>query len=142
MNRRLTITVKLGQEAVFSESCLPLTMELAKVFKTLVRTELPTTPPLWPFEDRVLLWLLPSLRKDIMQFHGGTGSSMTAIFQEHVLQSIDSSLLGLLVDRLEKRRPGTLESLSEVIKGATHVRISSASRAFAPRPSRRDKRQA
>ena len=97
----------------FSDSCLPLTLELATLLKDLIRPRLAKTPSAWFFEDRVLAWLLPDLAPDITRFYNGSGPQMTDKFQAHQLAHLDRDLLTDLVDRLDRIRPGVGQLLAE-----------------------------
>ncbi len=103
--------MSLSQELVFSDSSLPATMDLARAAKTLLRRAISRTPRPWPFEDRVLAWLVPSMGVDISRFHKIGGPSMDDLFGRNQLANLDKVIFLRLVDRMEKLRPGTAAEL-------------------------------
>lgn len=108
------IRVTMLQELVFSESSLPATIELAAAFRPYIDSRLRGTPSKWPFDDRVLVWLIPSLRKDVVRFHEVRGPAMDEVFGRQQLSNLDSHFFKTLAFRLEKIYPGTIKELLEL----------------------------
>src|SRR3972149_7982971 len=98
----------LVQRRKFTESSLPLTMELASVLKAEIFPHLKNTPEGWPYHDRVLHWLLPSMGEDIQRFHGDSGPSITELFTGGAVGHLDQDLLARLSAFIEKGRPGLI----------------------------------
>jgi hypothetical protein len=98
---RLDLSVRGALERQFGRSCLPATMALALRFRADVAKRIQHIHPKWPFEDRVLLWLLPNLEAEASAFHRTGRKDMASIFAEHQLQHIDESLTVDLMRRLD-----------------------------------------
>ena len=78
----------------FIISCLPRTMAFAQEQKPLIEPHLKNTPSLWPYVDRVLVWLLPTnFEEDVHKFHEQNGKSMPEILRPHQLEHLDDTLL-------------------------------------------------
>ena len=92
--------LKIQQERSYSESCLPKTIELALQNKAKILSFLGEENKGWPFEDRVLVWLVPSFYSDVHKYHRETGPSMTAIFKPHHIEHFDSDFREKLAMRL------------------------------------------
>jgi hypothetical protein len=75
-------------------------MALANRFKKSISSALVGINPAWPFEDRILVWLLPNLERETEAFHASGGCDMTAIFQAHQLAHFDNDLSAELTARL------------------------------------------
>ena len=112
---RNTQGLRLRQERAFSKNALPLTIELACALKSVLRRPLIGLPPEWPYPDRVVAWLLPSLRNDVLAFHSAHGPGLVEILQSHQLQSLDRDLLVQLSRTANKLQPGVVELLSDII---------------------------
>src|SRR5262245_23596631 len=65
LNVAPSLNVSVTLDKVFAESCLPATTALAERFRLDIVRVLDDQSATWPFDDRVLVWLLPSLRKDV-----------------------------------------------------------------------------
>jgi hypothetical protein len=103
---------------VFANSCLPLTADLAECLIRFVQPELVDSPHDWSLTDRVLVWLLPSLRQDVKAFHRLNGPAMQDIFAAQALESIDSALLRLMLEKLEVVRPGLIAEIVSTVERA------------------------
>ena len=79
---------------------LPLTMRLAWRFHADVVRALGPFHLEWPFEDRVLVWLLPNMERECLAFHNGAGGDIASHFVKHQLESIDQVLAADLTRRL------------------------------------------
>jgi hypothetical protein len=99
-------TIRPALERVFVASCLPATMQLARRFHLDVETAVALLHPEWPFEDRVLLWLLPNMELEALAFHRGSGGNIASLFAEHQLDHFDQVLTEELGRRLAKPAPG------------------------------------
>lgn len=73
-------------------------------------------PSDWAFEDKILVFLLPSFKTDVLSFYKAKGKSMAQMFKEHHLQHIDRDLAPQLSDVLDLI---TLENLLESRKRNT-----------------------
>lgn len=90
----------------FGGDYLPLTSELARAAERWLRSQLRHLPSEWPFEDRVLAWLVPDLSAQIEAFHRRGGHDMAGLLEQHQLAHLDRDIyrrLRLLVLRAVKR---------------------------------------
>jgi hypothetical protein len=84
-------------------------MGLANRAKTLISQELDKSTGMFPFEDRVLIWMAPHWQKEIETFHCSTGVAMNDDFDGHQLSKFDQHYLQTLKDKLQKTlRQGAL----------------------------------
>lgn len=104
----------LVQRRRFTKSSLPLTMELASVLKAIILPHLINSPEGWPYHDRVLYWLIPSMGDDIQRFHGDSGPSITEMFTGGAVGHLDQDLLARLSALIEKVRPEIISLLQEL----------------------------
>jgi hypothetical protein len=88
-------------ERLFASACLPSTMQLALRFHLDLVKQLAPIHPEWPFEDRILLWLLPNMENESLAFHDQTGGDITTCFAEHQLKHLDEVLAQDLGRRLD-----------------------------------------
>jgi hypothetical protein len=103
---RANADLGLRQEpASFGATCLPLTMELARLARPVLLLEVVTTPDEWAYEDRVLVLLLPSLHREVERFRDLGGPEMKAIFEPHQLEHIDQTLVRSLLAMITDRSP-------------------------------------
>jgi len=79
-------------EKVFEGNCLPQTIGLARQFQAIVLRKLPPNRAEWPFEDRILVWLVPHLVDEGKAFHESGGPDMASIFESHQLEHFDEVL--------------------------------------------------
>jgi hypothetical protein len=93
-------------------SALPMTMSLAAVWRRTIELAL-SSPDAWPFEDRVLAWLLPNLQSDVARFHAGNGPTLSRVFRDFQLETIDRSLVQLLVARVVRLAPDLVQDPGE-----------------------------
>jgi hypothetical protein len=112
---RLQTTLQARPEP-FAATLLPLTMELARTVQPVLERELAKLPRAWPFEDRVLALLAPSLLTDLHRFHTSGGDDLSSLFATHQVEHLDRSLLGLLITRLARLSP---ETTAEVFRSAS-----------------------
>ena len=95
------LVLSLRQEpARFAESVLPKTMRLADRSRRLIEGEFSLGANDWPYEDRLLAWLVPGLAKDVENFHRAGGPPMSAIFKTHQTEHLDTDLESALTVRL------------------------------------------
>ena len=87
---QITADARLEQE--FAASCLPRTMKAARLLRVELADRTARLPKGWPFNDRVLAFLLPNFRADVERFHQAAGPSMQDLFEPHQLEHIDESL--------------------------------------------------
>lgn len=73
------IAPRVALETSFLESNFPLMCELARVCRQVIVPVLPSQTRAWPFEDRVLAYLLPSLHDEIIRFHAGHGPDLLGL---------------------------------------------------------------
>jgi hypothetical protein len=82
-------------------------MQLAWRYHPDVVTRVALIHPEWPFEDRVLLWLLPNMERESLAFHGESGGNIASFFAEHQLDHFDQVLTQELGRRLAGALPAT-----------------------------------
>jgi hypothetical protein len=85
----------------FGRSCLPSTMGIASRFRSDILKRLDAVHPEWPYEDRVLVWMLPNLENDAVAYHRAAGGDMGTMFAAHQLEHFDQSLAVELLRRLD-----------------------------------------
>ena len=107
------------QRLPYGGSCLPLTMELARLARTVLQPTLAATPQTWTFEDRVLVMLAPSLRTDVEGFHAGTAQAMTDAFELHQVEHLDRTLLEQLLALLTRLSPTIASGNERASSGPT-----------------------
>jgi len=95
------LSSKPALERVFGRSCLPSTMGIATRFRTDILKRLGSVHPDWPFEDRVLVWMLPNLEDEALAYHSAAGADMATMFAQHQLEHFDQSLATELARQLE-----------------------------------------
>jgi hypothetical protein len=89
-------------------------MELAELLRPIVEPLLEGLPASWPYEDRVVVTLLPELALDAEAFHGGHGPELPVVLHDaHALPELDRTLLKELCATLERKHPGILEALQK-----------------------------
>jgi hypothetical protein len=81
-------------------------MQLARRFQLDIATRVALIHPEWPFEDRVLLWLLPNMEPESLAFHSQSGGNIGSLFAEHQLNHFDQVLTEELGRRLAHPAPG------------------------------------
>ena len=88
-------------EPSFTGPCLPRTMVLAHGCEDMVLPQL-STPSKWPYEDRVLAWLMPSLLDAIEAFQNRKQGcpAIETIHQKKELARLDNHLVNTLGERL------------------------------------------
>jgi len=91
-------------QRLFGESCLPITMKEAHRLRRQVSARIAAIHPSWPFEDRVMVWLLPTLEDDAAAFHFSGGRGLENILTPHQLDQIDKTLIGELAERMRATR--------------------------------------
>lgn len=95
------------QELGFSDSCFPLTLELANQVKPLISPLLPRRYA-WHFEDRVVLWLSDELEPDLNEYYRRSGPPFIEKYPIQRAEKLDMQLLRELCVRLEMLKPGIL----------------------------------
>jgi hypothetical protein len=73
-------------------------------------------PAAWPFSDRVLAWLLPSMKDHVAKFHIDHEKAMIDLFKEHQLSTIDEVLFRQLMQQIKSTAPVLLHWLMDVIR--------------------------
>ena len=96
----LTAEVRVEQVRHFTESCLPSTMGLANRRKSQITCVLDESTAMFPFEDRVLIWLAPYWRKETEAFHQSDGPGMSE-FEAHKLSRFDEQYWQTLKEKLK-----------------------------------------
>jgi hypothetical protein len=96
----------------FGGNCLPMTMYLAKLARSVLLPCLDDSPPGWAYEDRVLVMLAPTMREQVEGFYEGQGPDMAAVFEERV-EPMDR----LLVEQLRTRIASLSPALAEALRG-------------------------
>ncbi len=87
-----SLSAVLLPEKSYNETCLPFTASKAKLSRKKLEQSLSNFPKTWPFMDKVLVLFFPSLIEDVRKFHSKNGPSMTDLFQEHQLKTVDETL--------------------------------------------------
>ena len=102
--QKTKLTVR-QQRVPFGGTCLPLTMELARLTRHALLPAMDAIPVTWCYEDRVLVLLAPSLREDVEHFYDGTASSMTDTFEPHQVEHLDRSFIAQLLTLVARLSP-------------------------------------
>lgn len=84
----------------FTSSCLPNVIQFAMIHKNEIFSIIDDYNLSWSFDDNVIAWLLPSLKKDIRKFYFDNEISMEDIFSEHQINHIDEDLLELIKEKV------------------------------------------
>ena len=79
-------------------------MDVARRYKRVVVTCLDDFPKDWPFEDRVLAWLVPALQREVVHFHAKDGKSMSSVFLPRQIEHLDGDLRRELYKRVRSLR--------------------------------------
>lgn len=86
----------------YINTCLPKTMKLAKMRRVIINTEISHLYPTWPYQDRVLVWLLPNLEEDARRYHSGVGPELERMFQDGQLALLDEDIHKHLTKRINE----------------------------------------
>ncbi len=105
-DRQADAKLHLSQETAFTQTALPMTMSLAQALKSVIAGRLGRHTEKWPFEDRVLVWLEPSLQDDVDRFHSSSGPTMADIFKSWQVEHLDQDFSRRLAERAENYQPG------------------------------------
>jgi len=100
-----SLAVTVHTERIFGTCSLPMTMAEACRRRAEVLPHLGRKHRTWPFEDRVLIWLLPNLEADAIAYHETHAADLAALFTPDQLALFDQSLrreLGRRLIDLEK----------------------------------------
>src|SRR5437016_5732870 len=92
--------VKVEMSTAFADSCLPNTMELARLLKRYILPRLGTATKLYRFEDRALFWLAPYWEKEVKTYYTSAGADMVSSYDSHQLQRFDEHYQQKLRDLL------------------------------------------
>ena len=114
-------TLSHAQLRNFTESSLPLTMELASVVKAIILPHLTNSPESWHYFDCVLHWLVPSMGEDIQRYHGNDGPSFSEMFALSGVTHLDQDLVAQLSSLVEKKRPGVISLLVQLSSSGREV---------------------
>jgi len=85
-------------------------MELALLCRDRIGNRLSSFPEGWPYPDRVLVWLAPRFKDAVEAFHDRRGKGMVDIFRAVELETIDTTLTDLLIERVGR---GTVRRILE-----------------------------
>ena len=113
MKRDLKLTLRTVP-AGFTDSVLALTMATAERHKMVILQCLTHLPQDWPFKDRVLAWLVPSMEREINHFHANNGPSMAKMFQPHQIAHLDKDFNKQLYARVRTLRDITTSQLLDL----------------------------
>jgi hypothetical protein len=108
-------TYQKQRRSPFSDSCLPLTLELATLLRESIDPLLPKTTSEWSFDDRVLAWLAPNLSAHVRRFYEANGPLMADTFPKTELGRLDRDLLAELVERVDRIQPGIRRLLAHAV---------------------------
>jgi hypothetical protein len=89
-------------------------MELATVLKAILLPHLRQSSKRWPYHDRVLAWLAPSLLADICRFHDSNGPTLAGLKSAKAIALLDKDFLSVLAQNVERVRPGVIGLLQEL----------------------------
>jgi len=106
--------MQVEQRRRFAASSLPQTMELASVLKAIIVPHLRQSSRRWPYHDRVLAWIAPSLLDHICRFHDFNGPALSELKSEKALKLLDTDFLSELAQNVERIRPGVIQLLQEL----------------------------
>lgn len=115
MEIRLNNRISILHERSFSETSLPLTMKLADILNKIISLQLNESSNSLPFHDRFLCWLIPTLERDIILYHGGAGPLLSESFTTQAVQHLDQQLYLKLAASVEKIRPGIMDNVDEIV---------------------------
>jgi len=101
------------QRLPYGGTCLPLTMELARLVRPALLPIMTATPRAWTFEDRVLVLLAPSLKADVVRFHEGTAQAMADAFEPHQVEHLDRSFLEQLLALVARLSPSMATGIAQ-----------------------------
>jgi hypothetical protein len=103
MKLEMSLNINLGLElSPFASDSLPLTMTLARKFRNKIYPLLCKYPKKWPFEDKVLAMLIPTIIDKIKTFHNGKGNmfSLDILYGPNLLEQLDGKLSEILSEKL------------------------------------------
>jgi hypothetical protein len=111
MIQTAAIRITLRQIPPFTESCLPTLAELSRLFRKEIQSQLDRSTAPWPFDDRVLVWLIPKFRAEAECYHNNRGPRMIELYPAERIRVFDRAALACLCRFLERVRPGIVELL-------------------------------
>ena len=85
------ISVRL--ERAFAGVHLPATCVYARRHEADLAPLLRYLPSRWPYEDRLIAYLLPSLKTDVFSYYGAEGPDLGGLFSEETLARLDRDLV-------------------------------------------------
>ncbi len=85
----------------FSESAFPLLDEASELFYEDIQDKVPDVPG-WSRLDCILFWLTDAFHKPLNDFYRKGGRSLTELFPESFVRSVDALLLKELISRLSR----------------------------------------
>lgn len=133
------------QETVFVSSCLPMFHEAVLKETSNISALLKELPEEWPYEDRVLAWLVPNMKEDILKFHSDIGPCLRELYDIEVIKKLDlmmsrelhSKIEGIFCSKRDIMCEETMKIIIEDIraklsnnqyKNEEHVRLSLVAR--------------
>ena len=98
-------------------SCLPLTFELANVpnIKRVILKYFGGINCKWPFEDRVLVWVVPNFIDEVKNFHNNNGPDMEGLYNKSQIELLDEDILKALIVKIETIYPDFQTILKDAI---------------------------
>ena len=98
-------------------SCLPLTFELANIpnIKRVILKYFGGINCKWPFEDRVLVWVVPNFIDEVKNFHNNNGPGMEGLYNKGQIELLDEDILKTLIVKIETICPDFQAILKEAI---------------------------
>jgi hypothetical protein len=101
VNQKLQVTPS-QERPRFSSTCLPHLLQLARLLRKEIDAKLCTAslPTEWPFLDRVVAWLSPSLGQQAHDFHRSSGSALHELYLPHQIENFDWLLVEELCSQL------------------------------------------
>jgi hypothetical protein len=128
MIQTAAIRITLRQIPTFTDSCLPTFAELSRLFRKEIQSQIDRSTAPWPFDDRVLVWLLPRFRAEAEHYHNDRGPRMTELYAAEKIRAFDREALACLCRFLERVRPGIVELLRHAPLGSRSRWMSATSK--------------
>lgn len=113
---KLTLRMRLCAERAFIGCALPMTAEVAEALRPFLHLPRRNLHRNWPYMDRVVVWLVPSLGCKVEVFHAGHGSALVEIVRPATLSRLDRILAWKLGQHAEKETPGILDVLATIMR--------------------------
>lgn len=116
MSLRTRITGQQERQSSFATACLPKLNALAKAFALEIDSQLERADieADWPYLDRVVAWLSPSLHDDVRAYHAREQAEMCEIYSAQHIEAFDRLLVEQLLRQLT-HDPATAHLVRQLI---------------------------